>query len=385
MSKIYDFDRPFSRENTESVKWDMREKFGNAAALPMWVADMDFPTSRHIIEGLTARVAHGAFGYSMGEDEDKKATVSWYTCRHGCAFTAEDILFSPGVVDSIYHILKACRKEGDKAVIQSPVYGPFRAMSEKAKMTVIENPLINENGYWKMDIPGLEDAFKQGAKTLILCSPHNPVGRVWTKEELTEVVRLCDKYGVLLISDEIHADFELGGSKHTCILSLRENNTVQLISATKSFNLAALRHSAVICKDAALREKIKNQLSEVMADVNLFGRLATRLAYEGGEEWLDEMLVYLTEGRDILEKGIRDTGILVPSHVEGTYLMWVDCRALGMKNDALKEYFIREIGIIPNDGLFFGACADGFIRLNFATSHDNIRKAVSLIRKKVHA
>ena len=382
---MYDFDKPFIRENTESVKWDLREEFGNASALPMWVADMDFPTSQYIIDGLTARVAHGAFGYTTGEDKDKAATISWYARRHGCTFGEEDILFSPGVVDSIYHVLKACRKEGDKVVIQSPVYGPFRFMTEKAKMTMVENFLLHEDGTWKMDIPGLEQCFKDGANTMILCSPHNPVGRVWTKEELTAVAELCDKYDVLLISDEIHADFELGGSKHTCMISLREHNTVQLISATKSFNLAALRHSAIICKDAGLREKVKAQLTEVMADVNLFGRLATRLAYEGGEEWLDEMLAYLTEGRDILEQGIRETGVLIPSHVEGTYLMWVDCRALGRKNDELKEYFIKEVGIIPNDGLFFGACADGFIRLNFATSHANIRKAVALIKEKIHA
>ena len=382
---MYDFDKPFSRENTESTKWDMRASFGNASALPMWVADMDFPTADCVIDGLTARTAHGAFGYSLGAEKDKAATIAWYARRHDCHFTEEDILFSPGVVDSIYHVLKACCAQGDMVAIQSPVYGPFRMMSEKAKMTIADAPLKNEDGVWKMDFDALEQAFIAGAKTLILCSPHNPVGRVWTRDELTRVVELCDKYGILLISDEIHADFELGGSKHICILNLREKNTVQLISATKTFNLAALRHSAIIIKDAALREKVKAQLDEVMADVNLYGRLATRFAYEGGDEWLDSLLAYLTEGRDILEQGIRETGVLVPSHVEGTYLMWVDCRALGLHNDALKELFIREIGIIPNDGIFFGACADGFIRLNFATSHDNIRRAVELIRKKVHA
>lgn len=382
---MYDFDQPFSRENTESTKWDMRASFGNTSALPMWVADMDFPTADCIIKGLTARTEHGAFGYSLGAEKDKAATAAWYARRHGCHFGEEDILFSPGVVDSIYHVLKACCVRGDKVAIQSPVYGPFRMMSEKAKMIVADAPLINENGLWKMDLDALEKAFIDGAKTLIFCSPHNPVGRVWTKEELTRVVELCDKYDILLISDEIHADFELGGSKHICILSLREKNTVQLISATKTFNLAALRHSAIIIKDAALREKVRAQLDEVMADVNLYGRLATRLAYEGGDEWLDALLAYLTEGRDILEKGIRETGALIPSHVEGTYLMWVDCRALGLGNDALKEFFIKQVGVIPNDGIFFGACADGFIRLNFATSHDNIRKAVELIQKKVHA
>ena len=384
-AQIYaSLDAPFERTNTESVKWDLRKEFGNASALPMWVADMDFPTAPGVIEGLTQRTAHGAFGYSIGLDKDKQALVSWFGRRHDCSFTSEDVLFCPGVVDALYHALKALFEKGSRIIVQSPVYKPFFTMCEKAGMQVIESPLINSSSGWKMDFEGLESLLKQGAQGLILCSPHNPVGRVWTREELETLAKLCEKYGTRIISDEIHADFELGNSKHTCILSLENaHNAVMLVSATKTFNLAALRHSAIIVKDAEARQKISARLDEAMVDVNLFGRLATRFAYEKGEEWLDTLNFYLTENRDALESGILSTGVLTPSHTEGTYLMWVDCRKLGLKNDALKKYFIEEIGIIPNDGCFFGANGEGFVRLNFATRRANIYEAISRIKKAV--
>ena len=377
-------DAPFVRIGTESVKWDLLGQFGNPDALPMWIADMDFPTAPGIIEGLMARTAHGAFGYTLGEDRDKQATADWFKTRHALDISPEDIHFCPGVVDALYHVLKALFVPGSRIVVQPPVYKPFYDMAKKAGMKVLENPLMQTESGWKMDPDGLEEIFRQGADGLILCSPHNPVGRVWTRRELADLADLCARYGVRIISDEIHADFELKGAVHTCILSLpRASSAVQLVSATKTFNLAALRHSAIFCRDRHTAALIESRLAEVMTDVNLYGRLATRLAYETGAEWLDTLLEYLTEGRDLLENGINETGVLKASHSEGTYLCWVDCRALGMENDALKEWFIKTAGIVPNEGTFFGQAGNGFVRLNFATRHDNIREAVRRIQEAV--
>ena len=378
------FDAPFSRTDTESVKWDMRAELGNADALPLWIADMDFPTAEGVISGLSARTAHGAFGYSLGQDRDRQALTDWYASRHGCSFTPDDILFCPGVVDGLYHALCALYPKGSRIVIQPPVYGPFFSVCEKAGMQAVENPLVRKGGKWQMDFEGLEEIFKAGAQALMLCSPQNPVGRIWTKAELETLAALCRRYSVRIIADEIHCDFELEG-KHTNILSVPgAQDAIMLVSATKTFNLAALRHSAVVCRDEQARKKLSDRLSEVMADVNLFGRLATRLAYTTGAEWLDTLLVYLREGRDILERGILDTGRLLPTHVEGTYLMWVDCRALGLAGDALRDFFVKTAGVIPNEGKFFGPAGEGFVRLNFATCHENLREAVKRIKTAVN-
>ena len=373
------------RENTESEKWDDRAYFGNAEALPMWVADMDFPTVPEVIEGLNRRTSHGAFGYNIALDADKQALTLWFQNRHGLSVQKQDVLFCPGVVDAICHTLTALFKKGSRIVVQPPVYGPFFRMIEKAGMEVAENPLIHTSGGWRMDFDGLETLLKQGASAILLCSPHNPVGRIWTRDELTTLAGLAVKYGARILSDEIHADFELRDYRHSCILSIPgAENAVQLVSATKTFNLAALRHSAIICRDEEARRKIEASLSEVMADVNLFGKLATRLAYTHGENWLDTLLIYLSENRDRMESALNERGILKPVHVEGTYLMWVDCRALGMENKQLMDYFIRKIGILPSEGTFFGAQGNGFIRLNLATQHSRIEEAIERINKAIH-
>lgn len=378
------FDTPVNRVGTECIKWDGRADFGNAEALPMWVADMDFRTADGIIEALEDRVRHGVFGYATNDPKDKQAVVQWMKTRHACDVKDEWILYSPGVVDSIYHILKAVVPEGGRVVIQTPVYGPFHSMTRKANMQLVENPLLLKNGRWEMDFDGLEAIFKEGAQAIILCSPHNPVGRVWTAEELGRLVSLCNRYHVRVISDEIHADFELRGARHTPILTVPgAENAVMLISATKTFNLAALRHSTILCPDAETRGKIKDNLNEVMADVNLFGRLATRAAYTTGGEWLDALLEYLSDGRDILFEGLKAIPGLKPTCPEGTYLMWVDCSQLGLEGDALNEFFIKKCGVIPSGGAFFGTQGNSFIRLNFATPHANLREAVRRIERAV--
>ncbi len=378
------FDAVIDRRNTESLKWDAHKSSENQDILPMWVADMDFVTPSGVIEGLKKRVEHGIFGYSTDPEPDRQALTDWLETRHGLTITPECVLFSPGVVDSIYHTLKALYNKGAKIVIQTPVYGPFRSMPERADMQVIENPLIHTDGEWKMDLDGLEAIFKSGADAFILCSPHNPVGRIWRRDELQALVSLCNKYNVSIISDEIHADFELRGHKHIPILSIDgAENAVMLVSATKTFNLAALRHSAIVVKNSETRKRISDMLGEAMTDVNLFGKLATRFAYQTGGEWLDALNEYLTDGRDILLDGFARIDGIDATSPEGTYLMWLDMRALNMSEDELVNFFTEKCGVILSGGSFFGQCGTGFMRLNFATRHANLKTALDRISAAV--
>ncbi len=384
MNLYMQFHEPVNRVNTECIKWDNRAAFGNAEALPMWVADMDFKTADGIVDALVKRAQHGVFGYALESPRDKQAVVNWMKNRHNTHVEPEWILYSPGVVDSIYHVLNANFDKTARVVIQPPVYGPFSGMTNKAGMTLIENRLIEGENGWEMDLNGLEEIFKSGAEAMILCSPHNPVGRVWKKEELEKLVSLCNQYGVLLIADEIHADFELRGATHHSILSIPGGeNAVVFISATKTFNLAAIRHSTILCANEDLRKKIAASLSSSMAEVNLFGRLATRAAYETGADWLDALNEYLSDSRDILMEGIERINGIRAHAPEGTYLMWLDCRELGLSDEALKDFFIHKCGIIPTNGPFFGTGGEGHMRLNFATTHKNILTALDRIEKAV--
>ncbi|MBQ3080015.1 MAG: pyridoxal phosphate-dependent aminotransferase [Clostridia bacterium] len=380
------FDIPVDRVNTECIKWDNREALGNKDALPMWVADMDFRTADGIIDALASRVQHGIFGYAQDASLDKAACALWMKNRHNCEVKPEWLIYSPGVVDSIYHVLSAVCKPGSRVVIQPPVYGPFSAMCNKAKMQIVENPLIETENGFEIDFNGMEECFKAGADAFVFCSPHNPVGRIWKAEELQNVVELCNRYGVQMISDEIHCDFELRGQKHIPLIAIPGGeNAVVLISATKTFNLAALRHSTIICPNEEIRNKVIASMSEAMTDVNLFGRLATRAAYQTGGEWLDALNEYLTDGRDILAEGINSIDGLRVHAPEGTYLMWVNAKALGMNSDQLNNFFVEKCAVIPVIGTAFGAQGEGFVRLNFATAHKNLEIALERIEKAVRA
>lgn len=384
MNLYMQFHEPVNRVNTECIKWDNRESFGNKDALPMWVADMDFKTADGIVDALVRRAQHGVFGYAKESERDVQAVCSWMERRHSAHVEPEWVLFSPGVVDSIYHVLNAYLDKGARVVIQPPVYGPFSGMTQKAKMQLVENRLIETENGWEMDFNGLEEIFKNGADAFILCSPHNPVGRIWKKEELETLVNMCNQYHVLLIADEIHADFELRGAKHTSVLSIPGGeNAVVFISATKTFNLAAIRHSTILCPNSELRAKIRASLDHAMAEVNLFGRLATRAAYETGWDWLDALNEYLSDSRDLLMERIEKIDGLRAIAPEGTYLLWLDARGLGMNDEELNEFFVKKCGVIPTVGTFFGTGGSGHMRLNFATTHKNILTALDRIEKAV--
>ena len=382
---MFSFDEGVNRAGTSCEKWDERkEVFGTEDVLPMWVADMDFAAPQPVIDALSRRVAHGAFGYTAITDADYEAVTNWVKRHHNLAIEKSDVLFSPGVVDSLRIAVAAVTQPGDTAVILTPVYGPFYASAEAAQCHIRRCPLVQDKDGWHIDFDDLEAAFKAGAKAFMLCNPHNPVGRVWTRAELESICALARKYNVTIISDEIHADLEMPGYKVTPILSV-EPNAIQLISATKTFNLAALRHSSVLIKNADLRARFKAEYDKRGIDgINLFGALAQRTAYNEGEAWLNELLTYIDGNRRIVEDALKDT-IVKCSRLEATYLMWLDMRALDMAQKELMRFVIEKARLGLNDGTFFGEEGTGFVRLNLATPRKNVVEAMARLTAALKA
>lgn len=381
------FDNIIDRESTGSEKWDGRSHlFGRADVTPLWVADMDFRAPAEVIAALKARAEHGIFGYRFEMPEEKEAVISWMRGRHRLPVSKEDILFSPGVVTSMFIALRALLPEGSLVAIQPPVYGPFYGVVERAGMRAYLNPLVLGEGGYRMDLNGLEDGLKKGVRALLLCSPHNPVGRVFTKGELLELTALLGRYGARLISDEIHADIVMPEHVHTPSLEVDERS-VMLVSATKTFGLAGLKHSSIIVKDGKAREKIARELDQhAMPEPNLFGVVAQTAAYQWGGPWLDAMLKYLAETRaevnTFFEAQLPDYAL---ADLQGTYLQWVDARALNLKDEALVKFFVERAGVGLTGGRFFGDAGDGFVRINLATQRGRIMTALWRMKEAIES
>ncbi len=382
MTDMAMFDQGVARENTGCFKWDARETvFGRADVLPMWVADMDFAAPECVTEAIIRRAQHGAFGYCINDPAQTDALIGWMKRRHGVDVEPMSIFYTPGVVDSLNIAVAALGDPGKKAAVLTPVYGPFYRAVEKAGMRVEKCSLLQTDEGWKIDFDALEHIFRSGARLMLLCNPHNPVGRVWTREELNQLVQLTRKYGVTIISDEIHADLTMPGYETTSILAV-ERNAVALVSATKTFNLAALKHSSVLIPDKGMMEKFVDEYyKRGINGINLFGCIAQQAAYEGGEEWLDALRGYLAGNRDLVEKFLCEELPQVKcSHLEGTYLMWLDFRSLNLAQDELEKLMIEKAGIGMNSGIDFGAEGTGFMRMNIATPRKNVERALRQLK-----
>ncbi len=376
------FEQGVERENTGCFKWDAREKvFGKADVLPMWVADMDFSAPECVIAAIIRRAQHGAFGYCISDPAETEALIGWMKRRHGVDVEPMNVFYTPGVVDSLNIAVAALGRHGEKAAVLTPVYGPFYRAVEKAGMRVEKCSLLETDEGWKIDFAALEHIFKGGAKLMLLCNPHNPVGRVWTREEMEQLVVLTRKYGVTIISDEIHADLTMPEYETTSILAV-EKKAVALVSATKTFNLAALKHSSVLIPDEEMMSKfVAEYYQRGINGINLFGSLAQRAAYEGGEEWLDALRQYLAGTRDMVEKFLAEELPQVKcSQLQGTYLMWLDFRSLGLPQDELEKLMIEKAGIGMNSGTDFGTEGAGFMRMNIATPRKNVERALRQLK-----
>ena len=380
------FDQGVERRGTDCVKWDLfLSSSPREDAISLGVADMDFATPACVTDAIIKRAAHGAFGYTVECPEDKQAVVDWMRERHGLTVEKDWILFSPGVINSMRQTLGVLTRPGDSVVIQPPVYGPFSSTVLASGCSIRKNCLLHDESGWHMDLDDLEKAFREGARVLMICNPHNPVGRVWSREELTAMAQVCKRYGVTVISDEIHSDLEMPGYHNTSML-LVDPDAVVFISATKTFNLAALSNSSILVANEKTRKALKERYANLYCGgLNLFGQIAQRAAYRGGAGWLDELRVYLDENRRYVEARLAaDFPRITCSRLQGTYLMWLDMRALGLEHEQLVQ-LCKDAGFGAVSGTAFGEEGKGFMRVNIATPRKNLAAAFDLLKKAVAA
>ncbi|NBJ69270.1 MULTISPECIES: PatB family C-S lyase [Clostridia] len=379
------FEIQHDRKNTRSVKWDMLAPvFQTDDVLPMWVADMDFKAPDKVNEALIERAKHGIYGYTMVDDAIKASIVNWINRRHQWKINPNWLSFSPGVVTSLHMAVQAFTEPDDKILIQTPVYTPFYHVIKSHGRQIVKNPLRYEDNYYQIDFNDFEEKLKQGVKAFILCSPHNPVGRVWKREELEELSRLCLAYNVLIISDEIHCDLTFPDEIHIPIASLSEeinNRTITCMSPSKTFNLAGLQASYVITANKELREKLNDQLSKQgVHGLNTMGNTALEAAYMHGDHWLDELRQVLKSHKEYVQKMFQaQIPYITVTNSEGTYLLWIDCSTLKMEPDALRKFMIQEARVGLNTGNDYGEEGSSFMRMNIACPRVTLEEGVDRI------
>jgi len=387
----YDFDKQINRYNTASVKWDEAEKiYGEKDIIPMWVADMDFMLPTAVIEAIKERAEHGIFGYTARTANYCDAIIDWMKKRFNWEVRQEWIYHSPGIVSALSFLIQTYTEVGDKVIIQSPVYYPFTEVIVNNKRQVVNNPLEFQDGRYEMDFDDLLNKLDPSVKLLILCNPHNPVGRVWTKEELTKLGNICIENNVLVISDEIHADLLYPGHIHTPFAAISEKfaqNCVVCTAASKTFNLAGLQTSNLIIPNKELGDMYAATMKiHHLLRANIFGAVATESAYRYGEEWLEQLLEYLNQNLIFLTEyigaNIKKIKVLKP---EGTYLVWIDCTDLGMEPKVLEQFMRKQAKVAIDDGYIFGQGGEGFIRINIACSHSTLEEGLRRIEKAINS
>ena len=387
------FDERIERSGTDSVKWDgLGRIFGRSDALALWVADMDFQAPDPVLKALRERVDHGVFGYTLRPEDYEEAILRWESERHGWTLDRNALFYVPGVMTGIAKAVQTFSGPGDRVVIQPPVYHPFFDMIRNNGREVGEASLrAGGDGRYEMDFEALErELAQEKSKVFILCSPHNPVGRIWTREELRKVGELCERHDVLILSDEIHQDIEYEGHQHLPIASLDpelQKRCITFSSPAKTFNLQGLISAFAIAPDKELRLKLQKALrADHIVLENALSIVACRAAYEEGAEWLDELLSYLEGNRKELLDFFsqKDLGIRVHPP-DGTYLAWLDCRGLGLSDEALHRFMLEEAGVALNAGSAFGREGDGMMRLNFGCPRSLLIEGLRCIEGAVKA
>lgn len=382
----YDFDTPIDRTHTWSIKHDFKKENGKADdILPLWVADMDFRSPDSVVEALKKAVDHGIFGYSRADESYFDAVAAWYQKRHHLTLQPEWMTCTPGIVFALSIAVRAFTQEGDAVLIHPPVYHPFSRAILRNKRTLVENPLVLKDGHYEMDLEDLEQkVLDEHVKLMILCNPHNPVGRVWTREELTALADICLRHHVYVISDEIHGDFVWQGHEQTPYASISEEaclHSMMCTAPSKTFNLAGMATSNLFIPDPEMRRKFRSELLDVgQENMNRLGLFACRAAYEGGGEWLDQLIGYLAGNlalvRDFCKNRVPQIQLVEP---EGTYLAWLDCRELGMTDDELMAFFSNEAKVWLDPGTHSGEQGSGFMRFNLGSSRSVIAQALDQI------
>ncbi len=372
------FDAGLYRMGTRCEKWDEARREHGDELLPLWVADMDFPSPPAVQEAILRRAAHPTYGYTAELADDHQALIDFWQRRHGLTIPADSLTLLPCVVTGLKLAILALTQPGDKVIIMSPVYGPFRMSVEQTGRTLADAPMLRDaQGRYSMDLAAVEEHLRDGAKLLMLCNPHNPASRVWSKDELSALIDLMDKYGAYLVSDEIHADFVYAPNTFVPALSIRQERVLSLCAASKTFNLAGLQQACCICMDEAVRDALRAQMDRAgVRSGNIFALEATRAAYNEGDDWLDGLLDYLDGNRQHLQKLVAEylpQAILTP--LEATYLGWIDLRAYGFHEDELMRRTIAA-GVQFTGGRFFGEQGDGFLRINIGCPRRNITEGI---------
>ncbi len=383
---VFDFDQPLNREGSLSTKVDGRgQYFGTDDVLPMWVADMDFAVPPCVSEALEARAAHPVFGYSFYPESLYQAIIDWFARRYHWTVERDWIMMAPGVVPSLHAIAQALAGEGEGIIVQPPVYFPFFSAVTQTRRKLLLNPLREYQGHYEMDLAHLEQ-LAPGARLLFLCSPHNPVGRVWRKEELEQVLCIARRHDLIIVSDDIHADLTYPGIHHQLLATLGaefadylHSHLITAIAPSKTFNIPGLGLSSLVVPNAEHRRLIQQVFTRThLGNHNPFSILACEAAYRGGDAWLDALRTYLLDNKNL----VRDT---VQSRLpqlrwiepEGTYLVWLDCRELGLSDTALRDFFVQRCRLGLNPGRLFGEEGSGFMRMNIGTQRARVKEALS--------
>lgn len=384
----YNFDQIIDRTNTNSLKYDFAVERGrDKDVMSLWVADMDFATLPEITTALKKRMQHQIFGYTYPKEDYQKTVINWMKKRHNYDIKPEWLVYTPGVVFAISMALRAVTKEGEAVLIQNPVYYPFTNVVVENGRKLVVNSLqyeVKDNrGVYTIDFNKFEELIiKNSVKAFVLCSPHNPVGRVWTKEELTRVGEICLKHNVIIIADEIHEDFVYGKKKHISIASISkeiENITITCTSPSKTFNLAGLQLSNIVIANSKIRKAFKKEMGKTGFDEpNIFGIEACQAAYTYGEEWLEELKSYLIGNiefvKDFIDKKMPKVVLTIP---EGTYLVWLDFNGYGLEQKDLEERIQEKAKLWLDEGIIFGKEGLGFERINIAAPRKIIEEAMN--------
>ncbi|MDD3171302.1 MAG: PatB family C-S lyase [Bacilli bacterium] len=381
------FNKPVDRLGTSSIKWDLqKERIGKEGLLPFWVADSDYQTADPIINALIKRIKHGIFGYTIIDNEYREIVKQWFTRRYHYNIENEWIVTTPGVVTALYYAVEFFTSPKASIIIQTPVYNPFYDVITSNKRIVAQNKLISVKNTYKIDFNNLEKLLIDGAEMLIMCNPHNPVGRVWKYEEVAKVVDLCKRYNCLIVSDEIHCDLIYKNVEFTSFGQFFDDyeRIIVCTAPSKTFNLAGLITSNIIIKDEALRKTFKEGFaSRSLREPNLLGIEACKAAYTECDQWLEEQIVHLSKNAKLVYKYFKENIPLAKiAKLEGTYLMWIDMRFLGLCSQELVNGLV-DYGILVNSGAVYGQDYDGFIRLNIACPKKQLEEGLAIIGKFV--
>ena len=382
----YNFDEIIPRKHTNCLKYDnVMEIFGTEDILPMWIADMDFRTPDFIVDAIRKRLDHEVLGYTYCCSRWKPAIINWVSRRYAWTVNEEEIGFVGGIVPAISFALQCFTKVGDKVLVQPPVYHPYHHVTHDLERTLVTNPLKLVGGQLEVDFVDFEEKVKD-CKMFLLCNPHNPGGRVWSKEELVRMCEICAKYNVLVISDEIHCDMTLKGYKHIPFASCcdkAKDICITFMAASKTFNIAGLKSSYHIIQNSEVRQQYHEFLRKSELDTaHVFATGPVATAYEKGEEWVEQMLEYVEANIDFMEQYLKDNmpkmGMIRP---QASFLVFLDARGLGLPHDRLIEFFIREAKVGMNDGAMFGEEGSGFMRMNLGCPRSVVEKALKQIKE----